>query len=230
MKLRWDHPLFRRQAPVWAARLFRAYMRTCRTELAGNPEAKDLFLRGAPVVFAMWHCHLLSSLHFAPIYFAHHPPMVLMASPSRDGEFIGEVSRQMGCIVCPGSRHKGGIQALQKMAEYLCRGHGAAIIADGSRGPARVAQKGVIYLAREAQVPLIPVAVASRPKLTFNTWDRFELPLPLGRVALLLAEPLRVDAMARGPRLESLRLELTARLNRVFELSQAYFPPRNIFG
>ena len=69
----------------------------------------------------------------------------------------------------------------------------------------------------------MPLAVAASRKKTFQTWDRFELPLPFSRLALLVGEPLRVRPEARGPALEALRQELEARLNRLFHQSQAYY-------
>jgi lysophospholipid acyltransferase (LPLAT)-like uncharacterized protein len=86
-----------------------------------------------------------------------------------------------------------------------------------------VAQKGPLYLARETQGAILPVAVAARRKLTFDTWDRFELPLPLGPRALLVGEPLQVWPEDRGPALEPKRLELETRLNRLFFESQSYY-------
>ena len=68
------------------------------------------------------------------------------------------------------------------------------------------------------------MAVAARRQLTFDTWDRFELPLPFGRLALLAGEPLRVWPEDRGPALEDKRLELESRLNRLFRRSQSYYP------
>lgn len=223
MKLRWEHPLWRRWAPGLARGLVRTYLRTCAAELVISPETKDLVLSGRPILYTAWHCHLLFPLFYFRHYYVHLPPLVVMASPSRDGEFIAEVARGLGFIVCPGSRRKGGVQALQQMADYFRRGHSGGLVADGSRGPARVAQKGVVFLAREAQVPIIPLAVASRCKKTFHTWDRFELPLPFSRLALLVGDPLWVRPEARGAALESLRLELEARLNGLFDQSQAYF-------
>jgi lysophospholipid acyltransferase (LPLAT)-like uncharacterized protein len=155
--------------------------------------------------------------------------MVLMASPSRDGEFIAQVARGLGFIVLSGSRRKGGVQTLRQMADWFRRGYSCGLITDGSRGPARVAQKGPLYLARETQGAIIPVAVAARRKLTFDTWDRFELPLPLGRIALLAGEPLRVWPEDRGPALEHKRLELESRLNRLFRRSQSYYPAEGKF-
>lgn len=224
MKLRWDHPLWRRWAPILARELARGYLHTCRVELVISPETEALVVSGRPVLYTVWHCHLLFPLVLFPRhYYAHLPPLVVMASPSRDGEFIAEVARGLGFIVCPGSRRKGGVQALKRMAVYFRQGHSGGLVADGSRGPARVAQNGVLFLAREAQVPIIPLAVAARRKKTFPSWDRFELPWPFTRLALLMGEPLWVRPQDRGPALESLRLELEARLNRLFEQSQTYF-------
>jgi lysophospholipid acyltransferase (LPLAT)-like uncharacterized protein len=129
-----------------------------------------------------------------------------MPAPA-DGEFIA----QGGPVwVLSGSRRKGGVQTLRRMADWCRRGYSCGMIADGSRGPARVSQKGPLYLARETQAAILPVAGAARRKVTFDTWDRFELPLPLGRIALLV-ENLRVWPISR-PALELKRLELEARL------------------
>jgi lysophospholipid acyltransferase (LPLAT)-like uncharacterized protein len=223
MKLRFDHPLWRSQVPALVRRLVQACLLTCPFELVATPEVEKLIVSGPPVLFTTWHCHLLSPLFFAHRYRKNQPAMVLMASPSRDGEFIAEVARELGFEVFSGSRRKGGVQALRQMALWYNRGHSCGMIADGSRGPARVAQKGPLFLARETQGLIIPVAVAARCKISFDTWDRFELPLPFRRLALIVGEPLRVRPDERGPALEARRLELEASLNCLFLRSQSYY-------
>jgi lysophospholipid acyltransferase (LPLAT)-like uncharacterized protein len=225
MKLRLDHPLWRRRAPALVRGLVRAYLLTCSCELVATPEVENLMTSGSPVIYTTWHAHLLSPLFYAAQVRGPQLPMVLMASPSRDGEFIAEVARGLGFVALSGSRRKGGVQTLRQMEAWTRRGHSCGMIADGSRGPARVAQKGVLHLARETQEPILPVAVAASRKYTFNSWDRFELPLPCSRLALLMGEPLRVRPEARGPALEILRLELETRLNRLFLRSRSYFLP-----
>ena len=225
MKLRLDNPVWRRRAPALAKTFAQAYLRTCSPDLLIGPEVKHLVLSGQPVIYTVWHCHLLFPLYYVRRYYPHLPPLVVMASPSRDGEFIGEVARGLGFTVCFGSRRKGGVKALQRLADYFRQGYSCGLIADGSRGPARVAQKGVLYLARETQAPIVPLAVAARRKITFRTWDAFELPLPFSRLALLVGDSLPVALSDRGPALEALRLELEVRLNRLFHQSQAYFRP-----
>ena len=223
MKLRWDHPLWRSFAPVLARGLVQAYLRTCPVELLINPELKDYLFSGQPVLYTAWHCHLLFPLFYARHYSGQLPPVVLMASPSRDGEFIGEVARGLGFTVCFGSRRKGGVQALQQLADFYRQGYSCGLIADGSRGPARVAQKGPLYLARITGAPIVPLAVAASLKKTFQTWDRFQVPLPFSRLALLVGEPLRVGPEARGAVMETLRQELETRLNDLFHRAQGHF-------
>jgi lysophospholipid acyltransferase (LPLAT)-like uncharacterized protein len=222
MKLFRNHPLWQRHAPLLAARVLNGWLGTCKMELAAHPEAKKLLDAGAAVLYSPWHCHLLCSLY----YFRHINrvrPVVLMASPSRDGEFIAAITRRWGYLVFSGSRQKGGVQALQQMAAYLRQGHSGGLVADGSRGPALVAQKGVAFLAREGRVPVLPLAVAAARKITLNTWDCFEMPLPGQRVAVLVGEPLQVRPEDKGPLLEKRRRDLDARLHLLWEQCRRYF-------
>ncbi|MFZ5452766.1 MAG: lysophospholipid acyltransferase family protein [Thermodesulfobacteriota bacterium] len=219
MKLRWDHPLWRRLAPALA----QAYLRTCPATTQIGTEVHKLMLSGRPLIYTLWHCQLLYPLYYVRRYYLQLPPLVVMASPSRDGEFIGEVARRLGFKVCFGSRRKGGVQALHRLADFFRQGYSCGLIADGSRGPARVAQKGPLYLARVTGAPLIPLAVAAKRKATFNTWDRFELPLPFSRLAVLFGEPLQVLSTDRGKLLEERRRMLETRLNLLYDQSQKYF-------
>jgi len=223
MKLRWDHPLWRRLAPSLAKILAQAYLRSCPADLQIDLETENLVLSGRPVIYTIWHCQLLYPLYYVRRYYPQLPPIVVMASPSRDGEFIGEVARGLGFTVCFGSRRKGGVQALKQMADFFRQGYSCGLIADGSRGPARMAQKGPLYLARETGAAIIPLAVAAGRRITFNTWDRFELPLPFSRLAVLVGKPLPVPSTDRGHLLEERRQDLETRLNLLFAQSQKYF-------
>jgi hypothetical protein len=189
---------------------------SCRRRTYGQEQERNLLIRQRPVIYAVWHCQFPYA-----IYHYRHRGAAVMSSPSQDGIFIGNIAKRMGCIVFNGSRHKGGRAAIKGITRYLQAGHIAGLVADGS-GPARVLKKGVLVLARETQVPIMPLAVASQYKIVFNSWDRFELTLPFSRIALLYGEPMYVTPDDRGRRLELLRQELETRLNRLFLQSQHY--------
>ena len=223
MKLRLDHPAWRRLAPALARGYVRLLHGTTRTALDGDPEGQALLLSEAPVIFAVWHCQLLACLYLARIFCRSKPPLAIMASPSRDGELIAAVARGLGFVVFPGSRHKGGVKALQQMAACMRQGYSTGLATDGSRGPARQAQKGVLYLARETQTPIVPAAVANSRQFSLNTWDRFQVPLPGGRSLLLVDAPLWVGLSDRGNALEAKRQSLENNLNRLFDRSQQLY-------
>ncbi len=223
MKLRFDHPAWRRLAPVLARGFVRGALGTTRSFLHGDREGKALLQSEAPVILALWHGHLLGCLYLGTIFCRAKPTIVVMASPSRDGQFIGEVARGLGYEIRPGSRTKGGFQALQHLVTDIQEGQTAALAADGSRGPLHVAQKGVLYLARETHRPILPIAAASTRRLTLNTWDRFEVPLPFGHTTFLVDTPLWIDPQARGAALEKQRQHLETRLNHLFYRSQNFF-------
>jgi len=223
MKLRLDHPAWRRLAPALAQGLIRASLGATRTSLQGDQEGMALLQSEVPVVFALWHCHILGCMYLGTIYCRAKPAIVLMVSPSRDGQFFGDIGRGLGYQVCPGSRTKGGFKALQHLVGEIRQGHTVTLAADGSRGPLHVAQKGVLYLARETNRPILPVAAASTRRITLNTWDRFEVPLPFGQTAFLVDAPLWIGSQDRGAALEKQRQHLENRLNHLFHRSQTFF-------
>jgi lysophospholipid acyltransferase (LPLAT)-like uncharacterized protein len=224
MKFRWNNSWLGRRTPALARGLVQAYLHTCPVDLVIDPRLQEQLLSGRQVLFTTWHCNLLFPLFYARHYSRQLPPLVLMASPSRDGAFIARVAQGLGFTICFGSRLKGGVQALQQMGAYYRRGYSCGLIADGSRGPARVAQKGPLYLARTTGAPIVPLAVAASRKKIFKSWDRFILPLPFSRLALLVGEPLAIPPEARGAALEEHRLILEDRLNRLFHQAEDYFP------
>ncbi|MBM4286033.1 MAG: DUF374 domain-containing protein [Deltaproteobacteria bacterium] len=223
MKIRLHHAGLQRLVHGLALKLVRGWMGTCRIHMAPVQASKGMLESPQPLLFSLWHCHLLAPLFGYRQHYSRFAPMAIMVSPSRDGELIGGVCRDLGFATCSGSRHKGGVAALQVLGDYLRQGYRISLVADGSRGPARVVQKGALFLARQEQAPILPVATAASRTFTFNTWDRFEIPLPFSRVAILFDEPFWVPAQARGAALEALRRDLQDRLHRLSERSRTYF-------
>lgn len=137
-----------------------------------------------------------------------------MVSGSKDGEWVARALRRWGQVPVRGSRHKGGIAAIRKMASLMVeQGYNAGIVADGSKGPAMVAQKGPVVLARETGAPIIPVGFAARPAYRFGSWDRTILPMPFSRVSVVYGDAIRVPKGARGAEIEALRMRLQEALN-----------------
>jgi lysophospholipid acyltransferase (LPLAT)-like uncharacterized protein len=112
--------------------------------------------------------------------------------------------------VVHGSSSRGGAEALRALARAVRAGGDVAVIPDGPRGPARRLQAGIVSLAATTGAPIVPVGVGARPARRLGSWDRFMVPAPFARCALVFGGALEVE---RGEDREHAR----ARVERALE-------------
>lgn len=194
--------------------LARVWFGSCRVEVLNERLYQDYVLSDLPVVAGTWHRAALFFLYF----FGKFQPMI-MISQSKDGEMLAQYSAGFGVIPVRGSSSRGGRAALERMRQHLASGGKAcATVLDGPRGPAFVAKKGMIVLAKLAEAPLLPVMWSATRTLTLkNSWDKTVLPLPWSRVCVAVGEPIHIPADSSSEDLEQYRLLVQNRLNSLME-------------
>ena len=193
--------------------------KSCRLQEDGLEYRVQCHVAG-PFIAAFWHY----SIYYI-IQCSVDRPWVAMVSGSSDGEYVARLLNRLGHATVRGSKGKGkqGFKALMEMAQWMTKGRMAAIVADGSQGPARVAQPGAIILASRTGAPILPTAWSADRYYAFNSWDRSILPKPFARIYLCHAEPLWVAPKIQGQELEDKRLELENRLNGLYEKAWSRF-------
>jgi hypothetical protein len=186
-------------------------MLSCRVvRLEGLERAQEAVSRTrGGAVYATWHQRM--SYHFHHFGSRH---VTMMISRSRDGEYAARVARWLGFREVRGSSTRGGSQALKEIIERMGKGEIGGMLADGPQGPPRKAKVGSVIMARDAGVPLVPVLWGADRCWVFNSWDRYLVPKPFARVAILYEEPILVPPDAEGERLEACRALFEDRLNR----------------
>ncbi|WP_228130016.1 lysophospholipid acyltransferase family protein [Desulfocapsa sulfexigens] len=142
---------------------------------------------------------------------------VAMVSASKDGEYISRVANKLGYSTVRGSRKKGGLQAIKSLVRHMRAGQNAAIVADGSQGPARVVQAGCIVLASRAGVPVLPMLWSCNRYKRFGSWDGTVLPLPFSKIDFFYGEPLYVAPKIKSEDVEDYRLILENRLSDLYD-------------
>lgn len=110
-------------------------------------------------ILAFWHAHLLLMLHSR-----YRRPISVMISQSKDGEYIARVFDWYGVDSARGSTTRGGGAALRELIRAAREGKNIVFTPDGPKGPARIAQPGVIAAAQATQLPIIPIAFAAKKK------------------------------------------------------------------
>ena len=190
----------------FGAPLLRALAATWRVRF-DPPDLVAAARTGGPRVYAFWHGRLIP-----PAVLGRRSNIVAMISRHADGEVIARVAERLGHGTVRGSTTRGGAAALHDAVEALRAGRNAAFTPDGPRGPYEVAQSGAVYAASRGRAPLVPVGVGVKGAWVFGSWDRFLVPRPFTRVAIVLGEAMHPPDGLEGAALEEFRARFEAAL------------------
>ena len=140
-------------------------------------------------IVTLWHSNLL------PLAYVHrNEGATVLVSRHGDGELIVRALKGLGFQVARGSTTRGGPAGLRELVRVARRGAcDLSITPDGPKGPANRAQPGVFYLSALSGFPILPLALETDRAWHFNSWDRFKLPKPGARIAVVAGRPIEVQ-------------------------------------
>lgn len=144
-----------------------------------------------PVLFSMLHCHqcLVYGIKNKDKFYA-------LISASNDGEIIAKAAECLKIKSIRGSSKRQGAAAALSMLEKLKEGNSIAIMIDGPRGPYGKVKDGIVTMAKNSGVPIVPVAWFSKDKTFFevNSWDKFKIPFGPCRTVALYGNPIYIPS------------------------------------
>ena len=176
-----------------ASPLIAALCRTYRWKVEGADQYAAVLASGRQPILALWHGRILPGLH----YFRGRG-IVVLTSQNFDGEWIARILRRFGFGTARGSTSRGGVRALVQLRREMAGGRPAAFTVDGPRGPARVVQPGVAFLAGATGNPVLPYHIEASRQWTLRSWDRTQIPKPFSTVALVVGAPIEVASTDEG--------------------------------
>ncbi|GGD99625.1 hypothetical protein GCM10011390_18050 [Aureimonas endophytica] len=201
-----------------------------QSRLAPRTESDAALRRHGPVIVGCWHGqHLL-----APFFRPKDMRFVALLSKNADAEVNARVVERLGVETVRGSGgrvpgktlEKGGARALIALRRRMAEGASVFMIADVSKATPRQAGLGIVTLAKISGRPIMPcAATTSRRHVVRRSWDKTTIPLPFGRMAVVVGDPIFVPADADAALLEEKRREVTAAIEganrRALELVSA---------
>lgn len=202
MKIR--HPWALRAAGQIGGRLLSAWMRTLHFQyqpLGPHLDPHNPQLDGR-YIYAMWHEYLL-----LPVCCFAHPKVHVLISQHADGQLVAELCRYLGVPVIRGSSTRGGVPALRQLIRAAGDTH-IALTPDGPRGPRQRVKPGLIYLAAQTGLPIVPVGFGLQRPRRARSWDCFAVPRLGSRARCVTDAPIIVPPDADGVELERCRLQV----------------------
>ena len=107
-----------------------------------------------------------------------------------------------------GSTGHDGRRAADELVTYLNEGYSTLIAPDGPSGPARTLKKGVLHMALQSGVPIVPLRVAATRCLRSKSWDRKMQPLPFSTIHVVVGSPIVVTTSTFEATFDQLTLAL----------------------
>lgn len=201
------HPRTQAILSYFLAGYIRLVMLTNRKKFDMHPDA-EIFMRGEKnAIFAFWHGRMM-------LLPAINPPrkMHVLISEHRDGKLISQVIHHFGQDTVVGSSSKGGTEAVRNIVRLLKKGDNISITPDGPRGPNQQAEMGIVTIAKLSQKPVLPVTFSASKHKRLESWDRFMVAKPFGRIVFCVGAPIMIEQAD-----EAARIAIETSMNKLVE-------------
>ncbi len=182
-------------------------------------EAKSKHAKGA-YIFAVWHQNAVagSLSHIGN-------PHCAMISQSKDGELVAFVYKHIGLVPVRGSSTRGGKNARNKIIELINnQGLPAAITIDGPKGPYKQIKSGIIDIAKNTGVAIVPIMPIPDRYWSFRkAWDHFRLPKPFAKIVFKYGKPIYIPTDIDRSEYPSIKATITKELEDGQQKCRDYF-------
>jgi lysophospholipid acyltransferase (LPLAT)-like uncharacterized protein len=158
---------------------------TCRLKIERRSDLEDR----ENFIYSGWHEF---SFLFGVVFVRSHRRQAWMQHPAAYMKPVHIALQLMGFRVVLGSVGEEGREAAATLVRLLKEGWSTVILPDGPSGPVRTLKKGVLHIALESQVPVVPVRFRAERAVRLRSWDRKLIPLPFTRISVVLDEPVIV--------------------------------------
>jgi lysophospholipid acyltransferase (LPLAT)-like uncharacterized protein len=165
--------------------------RTSRYVVRGKEHFEEAWTKGQPVIFAAWHAMTMMGLCYFFRFYGDHRYAALVPADRR-GNTLSTWFRLLDIAPYSVDHYSTSLSQARGVVHFVRavkRGANALINPDGPDGPPYVVKPGVVYLAQKTGARLLPGAAFTATKYTLKRWDRYSVPLPFSRIAIVVGEP-----------------------------------------
>ena len=169
-----------------------------------------------PFILAFWHSQLLMITYS---WFSKKK-LNILASGHSDGQFGATIAKLLGSNTVTISDKKKKIN-IRPIFELLKNNNCIGITPDGPRGPKEKVSDGVIKIAKQAQVPIIPIGFWSSNNVNLNSWDSFLITYPFSKCVFVWSDPIKVPNKVDDDEIQKLQEILENKINECIKIAKS---------
>jgi hypothetical protein len=190
--------------------------------IINNDSVKDRLKNDQSIIIVSWHHQIMMAPFVANQIkkINQTRKIASLASKHGDGRFVGRIMEKFGVINIAGSTQDGrkssrgiDMHGLKEIFRVLKNQLGIAITPDGPRGPARKINGEVMKIAKLSGVPIVPFSIGYSRFFELNTWDKFKVPLPFGKICYHYGDLFFIDKQIKEEEIANLNLLLEDKMN-----------------
>lgn len=158
--------------------------------ILSNNFTKEKFLKLNGTIFTFWHNR---SAFMFKVFESSNEEFNVLVSPHTDGRITKELLKKFKGKVIEGSTNKNPTIVIRQIIQSLSNNGNILLTPDGPRGPMYKINSTVTEIARRYNCPLIPISCMSSRYFTLKSWDKFIMPLPFGKIIIIIGEPINLS-------------------------------------
>ena len=148
---------------------------------------KKYWNKQSPFILAFWHSQLMMISYSWKI----NKKLNILASGHSDGRFGAKVGSYFKLENIQTSKKNSNL-SLRTIYNLIKNNNYLGITPDGPRGPKENVSEGIIKIAKNLQIPIIPIGFWSSKNFKLNSWDSFLITLPFSKCSFVWNDPLKI--------------------------------------
>ena len=169
-----------------------------------------------PFILAFWH----SQLMMVGYVWKSKAVLNMLASSHSDGRFGAYIAGHFNLKnISIESKNKS--PSLRKIFKILNNGHYLGVTPDGPRGPNQKVSEGIIKIAINSQVPIIPLGFASNRNFKLKSWDSFLITFPFSKCNFVWGDPIIIPSTTKDTDIDKYKIFLEEKINYCTSIAQS---------
>ena len=156
---------------------------TCKIKFVGEP------LPDTPAAYCIWHKDLA-------IYFSVFNKVQKQAWLNHPAWYMKPIHVLLHLTgvehICLGSSGNNGKAALENVMGYLKQGYSTMVAVDGPAGPAYQLKPGILWMSRDALIPVVPLRLSCSRGFRLGGWDKKFVPFLFSEITVTVGKKIQV--------------------------------------
>tara|TARA_Y100001970_G_C14219979_1_gene852049 strand:- start:139 stop:810 length:672 start_codon:yes stop_codon:yes gene_type:complete len=189
---------------------------TSNIDIKNGDFSNKMLKEKKPFILAFWH----SQLMMIGCVWKSSSVLNMLASSHSDGRFGAYIAGHFN-LKNISIEAKNKSPSLRKIFKILKNGHYLGITPDGPRGPNRKVSEGIIKIAINSQVPIIPLGFASSNNFHLKSWDSFLITYPFSKCNFVWGDPIIIPSTTKETEIDKYKNYLEEKINFCISLAES---------